>query len=479
MTSITQFGAVGDGASDNAAAFAQAGASGEALSIPTGRFLSSIPLELTNHSATVAGEGPGRSVLERIGGGDILTIDLYADGEKVEARRASVHGFRAIGGVSVAGTLGPLVQPSTKMAVVRDVVSERGGFSFRDCWGLRLDTLYAHDPIGDAYRLSGYCVDSTLTACYAVNGGFHIAFGGWGEGTPEGVSLYNCHALTHGHGLLYDARLLTDTAGTEYLCPWLSIDSCHFNTWGCGSGESSGMTIHRASGLFLTNNLIFHVYPDGGGMFHGVNLRGCAEGRIAGNSIYTGSVHPSQVGIYAGAKALSIADNRLLLTHDGDVGIRVPDEAEDVVLAHNHAPARREKQLYDVAVGAKRVSGVPRDFRPTFAPESVDIPASCVENATFSTHDGETVVDFYLSGGTITAPTPFIRLSLPGVVVRRTQTVGHGWYHGRAAQFLISAHVGERFLRLYTLDMAPWQPMHHALYLGGQLTLSLTEEDPS
>lgn len=469
-TALTAFEAIGDGVHDNAVAFARAGESGEALAVPAGVFRSSVPLVLRNHSATITGEGPGRSVIERVGGGNAVVVDLYQDDHPTESRRSLIERIRLVGGdLIVRGTKRQL---GTKMATVRDVVAEGGGFWFNDCWGLRLDTVHANRPRGDAYLLTGYCVDTTLTACYAIGGGFKVLFTGWGDGSPEGVSLYNCHALAAEHGLFYDARTLTSPDGTEFLCPWLSVDTCHFNVMG-KAGESSGMTVHRGSALFLTNNLIFHVYLDNGAMFHGINLQGCAEGRLAGNSVYTGSLHQAQVGIYAGGKALSLVDNRLQLTHDGDIGIRVPAEADDIRCRDNWAPAGRERQLYDVAPEARRVQGVTRALTPAFGPEGAwEVAPACVESLDGRQVDGRLEVSFYVAGACVRQEATYLTMGLPGPVLRRAQSVGHGWYGGRAAQFLIAAHPGERHLRLYTLDMRPWQ-VDGGVYLGGQIAVEV------
>ncbi len=466
---LTAFGAVGDGSTDNAEAFARAAASGEALSVPAGIFRSSVPLVLRDYSVTLTGEGPGRSVLVC----PCVEVDLYADNHQTESRRARLDGFRVVGGdVKVFGTLRQL---GTKMATVRDVIVERGGFTFRDCWGLRLDTCHVDRPPAgtDAYYLTGYCVDSTLTACYAVGAGFAVRFTGWGQGTPEGVCLINCHALAAQHGLVFDATKLVHPNGTRFHCPWLTVDHCHFEAWSkVADMPSSGITVRRNSGLWLQDNLIFHVTPDNGSPFTGIDLQDVAEGRIAGNSIYLGSTHQAQTGIHAGGKALSITDNRLLMTHDGDVGIRVPVGADDIRLSGNMAPAGREKQLYAIHPDATRVQGVRRPIAPAFGPEAWQVPASSVE-ALQATQDGQTWdLGFYLPGTTVTRETPYLTVGLPGPVLERTQTVGHGWYHNRAAQFLIAAHPGERHLRLYTLDMGPWQ-VDGGVYLGGQITLEL------
>jgi len=444
---------------------------GEHIFIPPGRWRSSVPLVLRDYSVTLTGEGPGRSVLECPG----VEVALYADGHQTESRRARLDGFRVVGGdVAVTGTLRQL---GTKMATVRDVILERGGFRFRDVWGLRVDTCHADlRPVvnRDAYLLTGYCVDSTLTACYAVGAGFRVQFEGWGQGTPEGVCLMNCHALATQHGLYYDASLLQNPDGVRFHCPWLTVQACHFEAFARAAGETpSGITVKRGSALWLKDNLIFHVTPDHGAPFTGIDLQDVAEGRVAGNSVYLGSTHQAQTGIHAGGQALSITDNRLLLTHDGDVGIRVPADADDIRLRGNMAPAGRERQLYAVHPAAKRVQGVRRPFQAVCGPEAWQVPASSVE-ALQATQDGQAWdLGFYLSDTTITRETPYLTLGLPGVVLERTQTVGHGWYHGRAAQFLVAAHPGDRHLRLYTLDMGPWQPGYGGVYLGAQIRLEL------
>lgn len=279
LVSLTDFGAVGDGATDDTAAVTAALTyvmnNGRCLFVPDGIYRCTAKITIvgtTNFSMRGEGQELSQFVFE---GGDVgfdLTTPERADGE---GGASSLYGFSILknsdvstwGGTALKLTTGTVTGGNPSLTLSIDSVTVGGrkgdsttthrfenGIHLVNCWQAQLSNLYLTGaiPLNDSTTNSGiHWEDSTGSRAVNVHVyRFQTAY--LVTGDTEGPTLSNCVGVAVQDGIHVDAPDLGETN------PGLDVSSSHFNVERYGIWADN-----RAQGII--KGCLFYERGDGAG----------------------------------------------------------------------------------------------------------------------------------------------------------------------------------------------------------------------
>jgi hypothetical protein len=249
--SLKDYGAVGDGATDDTAAVTAAltyiANNGLSLFVPAGIYRCTAKITISGTTnISIQGEGPEVSqfVFE---GGDVGLDLTTPERTDAEGGASSLHGFSILknsdvstwGGTGLKFTTGTVSGGNSSLTLAIDSVTvggRKGDTTFvnrfensihlLNCWQALLSNIYICGaiPLNDSTNNYGILFeDSTGCRCTNVLVYRHAAAYRV-SGTTEGPTLTNCHGVGVRDGIFVEAP-----DGVDPSNPGLDVSNCHFN----------------------------------------------------------------------------------------------------------------------------------------------------------------------------------------------------------------------------------------------------------
>ena len=291
MISIKEYGAKGDGVTNDTAAFNTALASEKAIYIPAGTYIINDTLAVTDKNVTMIGEGERLSVLKFTGQGvnghGIDWFESNRDPEMIPPGPGPIHSLileklRIQAGITMNGSpvnvrcFGRLggIEPAISMENVIATHSHGStgwtqGFNFESCRNSNIIECIFHGTDGLSnygYKFLGNCLDTKAERCQAAG----LTTGGGQafivEGTCEGIQIISA--------LVIAAKVGVDHVTTD-MEPWLSVIGCHFNTIDFGIRMSKTQQSVISNNLFYANTETQYATVD----YVGINLNANADNK--------------------------------------------------------------------------------------------------------------------------------------------------------------------------------------------------------
>lgn len=305
VVSIKQFGAVGDGVADAAAAIQAAinwvEANDKALYTPAGTYLVNTQLLLDAGDVTIYGDGR-QSVLKTTADINILRIssasrctirDVAFEGNSTGSNQ---DGIRAIN-----------VTDSNFHNIYVKNVGHDGILLISGCTGNSITGCHVDGTGDDGFNVGGDSVaasrDNTLSGCVAencANDGFHISDGSQAttvsgcvsKGNDVGIGIYDCSQITitgcmFTGNTTYGARTQSTAAITD-----ITITGNVFN------GGTHGIFFDRQCNRVTISANIFRAMSSVGIYLLSSGL--ASQNLVVANNVLEGSLGSAQRGIYIG-----------------------------------------------------------------------------------------------------------------------------------------------------------------------------------
>ena len=346
IVSVKDFGAVGNGSTDDATAFQNAMNAHVAIYVPQGTYKIGSTLTSTNRNLTLFGDGHEMSILQWSGGTSGL---VFTDTNSSEASKALVvKDLRFEANAALTG--GPISADYTHYSgkVEASVVIQNCAFTktssgywtngvllsnarhstIETCTfrgnGIDEDTLYGFKLTGDndtGGDGGGGTGDSRIINC-AVSDIAGPAY--WIDGTSEGC------IISHSMCIAAIAGVKNTSAVGE---PMLVVTKCHFNT------KSFGVESQRGMQGFYEGNLIYGLQGAAGDDYVGIKLDTADnnDNIIKGNIFHgleaarTGSGTHIGVELVSGSR-VQISDNIFKIL---DKGIKIAAAASNTQIQNN------------------------------------------------------------------------------------------------------------------------------------------------
>ena len=254
FVSVKDYGAVGDGSTNDATAFANALATEKAIHVPAGTYVIGSTLDIDNKNVTMIGEGERLSILKFTGGTDGLNWTSSDDSHSLILEKLQFQASATMSGSPVDANFG-VTSGSIRAGVSLEniVAASTGsgawtkGFRFNNCRNSNIiecifNGVYATSTYG--YKFTGQCLDFKAERCQAndIGGGSGQAF--IVEGTSEGIQILSA--------LVINVKIGVDHNTTNFE-PYLSVIGSHFNTRQFGVRISKGMQSIISNCLFYAD----------------------------------------------------------------------------------------------------------------------------------------------------------------------------------------------------------------------------------
>ena len=254
FVSVKDFGATGDGSTNDATAFTNALATEKAIYVPSGTYVIGSTLTISDKNVTMFGDGERLSILKFTGGTDGLNWTSSDDTHSLVLEKLQFQTSVTMTGSPVdanfgvtTGTIRPGVSLENVVASFTGSGKWTKGFRFNNCRNSNIiecifNGVYATSTYG--FKFTGQCLDTKAERCQAndIGGSSGQAF--LIDGTCEGIQIISALAI--------NTKIGVDHA-TPALEPYLSVIGCHFNTRQFGVRMSKGMQSIISNNLFYAD----------------------------------------------------------------------------------------------------------------------------------------------------------------------------------------------------------------------------------
>mgnify|MGYP003116776174 CR=1 FL=1 len=252
FVSVKDFGATGDGATNDATAFASALATEKAIYVPAGTYVIGSTLTISDKNVTLIGEGERLSILKFTGGTDGLNWTSTDDSHSLILEKLQFQASATMSGSPVDANFG-VTSGSIRAGVsLENIVAAftgsgawTEGFRFNNCRNSNIIECIFNGVLATStygYKFTGQCLDVKAERCQAndINAGSGQAF--IVEGTCEGIQISGA--------LVINTKIGVDHATTN-MEPYLSVLGSHFNT------RQFGIRISKSEQSIISNNLFY------------------------------------------------------------------------------------------------------------------------------------------------------------------------------------------------------------------------------
>ena len=265
FVSVKDFGATGDGSTNDATAFNNALATEKGIYIPAGTYRIDSTLTVTNKNVTIIGAGERLSILKFMGQGDNghglewLETNASPDAggtgpvhslilEKVQLQAGITMTGSPVNAkcTATSGSIRPAVSIENVVACASSgSTGWTQGFNFESCRNSNIIECIFNGTSSISnygYKFLGRCLDFKAERCQAndINTGTGAAF--IVEGTCEGIQISGA--------LVINTKIGVDHT-TPNMEPYLSVIGSHFNT------RQFGVRISKSEQSIISNNLFY------------------------------------------------------------------------------------------------------------------------------------------------------------------------------------------------------------------------------
>ena len=360
FVSVKDFGAAGDGSTNDATAFASALATEKAIYVPAGTYVIGSTLTISDKNVTLIGEGERLSILKFTGGTDGLNWTSSDDSHSLILEKLQFQASATMSGSPVDANFG-VTSGSIRAGVSLEniVAAPTGsgawteGFRFNNCRNSNIVECIFNGVLATStygYKFTGQCLDVKAERCQAndINAGSGQAF--IVEGTCEGVQISGA--------LVINTKIGVDHA-TPNMEPYLSVLGSHFNT------RQFGIRISKSEQSIISNNLFYAdtENPSACENYIGVELLANADNDF--NSITDNIFHASrtnsgsavtEIGIRMQHGDSNIVANNVFKVFD--TGIQIDAAATNTQLSDNrYSSVTTEENFGDTTVVSLKASG--------------------------------------------------------------------------------------------------------------------------
>lgn len=317
---VLDYGAVGDGVTDDTAAIQAAVNAAQAVFFPVGTYKLTTQIAISKSTAfAIYGEGIGNSILlwtNSSGGFSIIMANNY---DTVTMDGLSLRTKYVGGGTALAITYP--VSPSSIFVGARiSNIEMRGSNNVTDYWttGLRLVNgwnaqcyglhIQGADnvPRGMLKAISmTNCYDVVINACYGTRGTYGI----WvGDGADEGLNVSQCVFIDFETGMYFNS--FEAQAGT-------AIVNNHMNT------EKFGINFQAKQQCLISGNLIYKI-TGSTSSYVGIALKYGNDCRVMNNYIRNTGLTGGELGILLDNTGnCIISGNHFTEFTSGSVGVQI------------------------------------------------------------------------------------------------------------------------------------------------------------
>ena len=332
--SVKDYGAVGDGTTDDTAAFNAALATEKAIRVPAGNYRITSTLSVTDNNVTMIGEGERLSIIKFTGGTDGLSWTSTDDSHSLILERLQLQAAANMSGSPVNASFGVSLGDIKAGVSLENIVAApvssgywAQGFRFNNCRNSNLvecifNGTYVYSNYG--YKFTGQCLDFKAERCQGNDIGAGTGAGFIVEGTSEGIMI--------GHAMIINAKIGVDHATTG-MEPYLSVIGSHFNT------RQFGIRISKSEQSIISNNLFYAWTNAPFEEYVGVNLNANADNKynsITDNIFHAagrGTTSVTEIGIRMQHGDSNIAANNVFKVFD--TGIELQNATTNTQLSDN------------------------------------------------------------------------------------------------------------------------------------------------
>jgi len=360
LVSVKDFGAAGDGATNDATAFASALATEKAIYVPAGTYVIGSTLTISDKNVTLIGEGERLSILKFTGGTDGLNWTSSDDSHSLILEKLQFQASATMSGSPVdanfnvtSGSIRAGVSLENIVAAPTGSGAWTNGFRFNNCRNSNIiecifNGILATSTYG--YKFTGQCLDVKAERCQAndINAGSGQAF--IVEGTCEGIQISGA--------LVINTKIGVDHA-TPNMEPYLSVLGSHFNT------RQVGIRISKSEQSIISNNLFYAdtENPSACENYIGVELLANAENDF--NSITDNIFHASRTNNGSAVTEIGIkihhGDSNIIANNVFkvfDTGIQIDATATNTQLSDNrYSSVTTEESFGDTTVVSLKATG--------------------------------------------------------------------------------------------------------------------------
>lgn len=349
--SVKDFGAVGDGITDDTAAFQAClnywQTSGNPIRVPAGQYLISAPLTATGPEGTsfvMVGEFCDTTEIVMNTGGDGLSVSVSGSwwgeltgvksaGVRISHIRFSTNNANVGTGLKITGDA---VQGRPRVPVILEYMQFNSSGGTDKSWATMTDILDAGMVLAHGCKWTASTTNSTvglslrgtaqanspvhykITSCEFTYGGRQIELGNF----VEGVYVTGCTLVVGDYGVYWSPsqgesglHIANCHMASKVACVYLN-NVFDFNITGNlffrSGGNSNHYTIHVQNGgaFTISGNVFKGGNASGGTGVYGINVQSTVNDEKRGGSISGNSFHdyPSQ-GVWLGANSYYVAVN--------------------------------------------------------------------------------------------------------------------------------------------------------------------------
>ena len=225
VVSVKDFGAAGDGVTDDTSAIQAALNAHVAVFIPQGTYIISSTLAAPDRDTVITGSGSQSTILKFTGGNNGISWFSSTANNTLQVEGLTLLAAAAMAGNAITAStvqLGPVAAD----VVLEDVLATQAstnywtnGFYFNNCRNIYVEQTNFNGKVGTSgfgFKLDGLCLDSRFVGCQVNDCG--TAFDC--DGTSEGAMLMHCLAINVNIGVQKVHANLE---------PLVSVIGSHFN----------------------------------------------------------------------------------------------------------------------------------------------------------------------------------------------------------------------------------------------------------
>jgi len=328
--SVKDFGAIGDGVTDDTAAVQAAISGSQSIYFPKGTYLVSGAISKTvTTSIALFGDGEGNTVIKKSGDTDLF--QLTANGGAVQMLIENMT-LSPLTNMSSGAAINILSGANIPSVTVQNVfISSGGGFEFKygirlnNCTESRFDNVVMYGL--NATKFIGWYVTGTVPStvykisnCSVYNALVGASFVNSTSPGVEGVQFNGCDFVGVATGVLYN-----NTFGTGYFPPHITWIGGHINASSrnfdiniatqiiingglfYNSGNAQFINLGTVSDLSISNNQFINIGGVNDGIYHRA-ATGLANGGVISNNYFEGTTYGINMD-FAQLKNMQVTNN--------------------------------------------------------------------------------------------------------------------------------------------------------------------------
>lgn len=330
--SVKDFGATGDGTTDDTTAIQAAVNASQAVFFPVGTYKITAQITITKSTAfAMYGDGIGNSILlwTNATGGFAITMANNTDSVTIDGLTLYTS---YVGGGTALSILYPVVASSLFVGARVSNIEMRGsnyitqywttGLRVENSWNSHFEGLHIQGsdnvPRGMVKAISmTNCFDVVFSSCYATRGEYGMWISG---GEDEGLNVDQSVFLDFDTGIYFNSTLAQ--AGT-------AITNNHFNT------AKFGVNFEAKQQCFISGNLIYKI-TGSTYSYVGINLKYGDDCRVTGNYIRNTGTSGGEIGILLdGTSNCIVSDNEFASFDSGGVGVQIGASSGGNLISNN------------------------------------------------------------------------------------------------------------------------------------------------